>query len=103
MELSLFFAKFTSFYLDAYKRHYPYLKGCALHDPLAVAAALHPEWMVTHRMFLQADTGEELRGRTTENLFPREGILPNVDVCIGVKAEVFMKDFYTKVESLFRH
>lgn len=100
-ELSVFFADFTKFYLNAYKRHYPYLQGCALHDPLAVAVALHPEWVRTVPMFIHTDTEEETRGRTTENLFPAPGRQPNVEVSVQVEAEAFMKDFFSKVESLF--
>ncbi|WP_438448719.1 nucleoside hydrolase [Gorillibacterium sp. sgz5001074] len=99
--LGRFFADFTAFYLDAYKRHYPYLKGCALHDPLAVGAALHPEWVRTVPFFLHAETDDDSRGRTIENLFPPEGARPNVEVALQVEAEAFMKDFFAKVEGLF--
>lgn len=96
-----FFAAFTEFYLDAYKRHYPYLAGCALHDPLAVGIAWNPDWAQTVSMHLKAETEEDSRGRTTENLFPLTGRRPNVDVCVQVEAEAFMKDFFARVEGLF--
>jgi purine nucleosidase len=100
-ERSVFFAAFTEFYLDAYKRHYPYLKGCALHDPLAAAVTLHPEWVNTVPMFLKAEVEDDTRGRTTENLFPAPGSQPSVEVCVQVEAMTFMNDFFTSVESLF--
>ena len=50
------------FYLDDYKINKWRLAGCPLHDPLAVAAALHPDLMITMPVNLKAEL-EEAVGR----------------------------------------
>ena len=42
--------------------------GGAIHDPLAVAAVLHPEFVETVELNLTAETDGESRGRTIGDL-----------------------------------
>ncbi|GGP07697.1 nucleoside hydrolase [Oceanobacillus neutriphilus] len=95
-----FFVDFTQFYLNAYKKIHPYLKGCALHDPLAVGVAIYPEIVHTVPMNLEVDLSEEALGRTVENLNIELNEKPNVDVCFQVDSKTFMEDFFTKVDYL---
>lgn len=97
-EMSLFFAAMTEFYLKAYQQYYPYLKGCALHDPLAVAVAKQPAFVRTVPMFIQVDLEEDSLGRTTEDVYRTQPAAPTSQVCVQVEAEAFMADFYTCVE-----
>lgn len=93
-EVSGFFADFTQFYLDAYKELHPYLKGCALHDPLAVGVAKFPDLVKTIPIHIQIDTEEDGIGRTIEDLYRKTPDTPNTEVCIQVDTEKFMNDFF---------
>lgn len=102
-ETSAFFADFTEFYLDAYRTYYPFLKGCALHDPLAVAVAKNPDWVRTVPMFIKVDLEEDALGRTTEDLHRAQpDAAPNTKVCVQVEAEPFMSDFYKLLEHVMK-
>ena len=59
-----FLAGMTDFYIDAYSATQPELKGCGMHYPLAVAAALDPTLVTTLGMNLQVDLEGAYRGRT---------------------------------------
>lgn len=96
-EVSNFFANFTDFYLNAYKEMHPYLKGCALHDPLAVGVAVHPEIVQTLPMNIEVDLEDDARGRTSEDLQRIDTSKPNTNVCVQVDAQRFMNDFYKYV------
>ncbi|WP_248928805.1 nucleoside hydrolase [Paenibacillus hamazuiensis] len=99
-EIGTFFADFTEFYLQAYKEHYPYLKGCALHDPLAVAVAKNPGFVQTVPMFIKVDLEPDALGRTTEDLHRKEPAVPNSQVCVQVEAGRFMNDFFGLLDTL---
>ena len=94
---SLFFAEFTEYYLNAYKVLHPYLKGCALHDPLAVAVAGDPSLVQTLPMFITVDVEKGFEGRTVENLNRSLPDQPNTNVAFTVDAERFIKKFYKYV------
>jgi purine nucleosidase len=54
----------SRFYLDAYRRQYPDITGCALHDPLAVAVAEDPSLVSAEPMACDVEcTGEITRGQ----------------------------------------
>lgn len=93
-----FFADFTAFYLQAYKKYHPYLRGCALHDPLAVAVAKRPDLVAALPMFIKVDLEEDALGRTTEDLYRIHPTKPTTQICVQVKAELFMDDFFGLVE-----
>ena len=57
------------FYLDYYKTDQRRLAGCPLHDPLAAAAALHPDLITTMPVNLKVELEEAAgRGRTVADL-----------------------------------
>ncbi|AJY74062.1 nucleoside hydrolase [Paenibacillus beijingensis] len=97
-EVGAFFADFTEFYLKEYKKYHPYLKGCALHDPLAVGVAKNPALVRTIPMFIKVDLEEDALGRTTEDLYRTHPNEPTSHICIQVEAEQFMDDFFGLVE-----
>jgi purine nucleosidase len=99
-ESARFFAAAAAVYLDAYARRYPYLEGCALHDPLAVGAAFHPEWFTFVPMHLSAVTEGETSGRTWEDL-DRSGDAEYTSLgAFFVDAAAFEKDFFARVEKV---
>ena len=76
--------------------------GLSLHDPLAVAAALDPSLVRTERFFVDVETvGELTRGQTVayrrdpKHVWSRRK--PNVDVCVSVEGERFLKLFMGRV------
>ena len=58
------YADLTDYYIDAYKVTSPHLGGCALHDPLAVAAAIDPSLVTTLDLNMKVDTEGPYAGRT---------------------------------------
>lgn len=70
----------------------------AIHDPLAVAAVLHPELVRTIALNLTAETDGESRGRTIGDLNRLRQQEKTVRVCVDVSVEPFMKDFVNTVK-----
>ena len=68
-----------------------------MHDPLAVAVAVDKSLVETRRLFVTVETkGEYTTGETVADLrASKEGTVkePNMDVCINVNAERFLKSF----------
>lgn len=89
-----FAAEISDFYLSAYERFLGERK-CALHDPLAVAAALDPSIVTTVKMYVEVETeGNHTRGMTVGDrriTVNKELSVanPNVDVALGVDASRF--------------
>jgi len=57
--------------------------SCALHDPLAVAIALHPQLAFTHPFALTCITEGEAIGRTVARSFPADCKNPSVSVALA--------------------
>lgn len=70
------------------------INGCALHDPLTVGFALNREFLETKKYYVDVETISPLAyGQTIcdfRNLWKKE---PNVNVCLSVDAEGFVKHF----------
>lgn len=82
-------AELLEFYAEAYRRNYG-LSGGALHDPLAVAAALRPELLGWQAMRVEVETQEGLNfGRTVCDLYGVTGQAPNVSVAVTVDDAAF--------------
>lgn len=81
------------FYLDYYKTDRRRLAGCPLHDPLAVAAALHPELITTLPVNLKADLEGPGRGRTTADLSRLNDPQKDHHMAIDVDVQRFLKLF----------
>jgi len=99
---SIFFAKFTNYYLNSYQNLHPYLNGkAALHDPLAVSVAINPDIVTTVPMFLKVDLEQNTLGRTIEDISLSRKNDSATFVSLQVNAQKFLKDFFQKIESMF--
>jgi len=68
------------------------IRGCYLHDALAVAARVRPSLFKTRRLFVDVETrGELTRGMTVADLRHRSRTQPNMDVVVEVDAEGFLE------------
>lgn len=92
---SEYFYKLLSFYIKEYQRFYPYLAGCALHDPLAVAAACCPELVRTMPFHLTVSLEEADKGRLTEDLRQMDGP-ETTQVALKVNSRKF-KQLFTDI------
>lgn len=90
---ALAYADIVDFYIDAYERLNPDLKGCALHDPLAVAVAVDPSLVTTFNLNMEVGTDEENWGRTIGDKNRLLDENPNVSVCINVDHKTFNMRF----------
>lgn len=83
----------TDYYLERYKDHNK-LKGCALHDPLAVGVALDRTLVKTQHIYVAVETkGEFTSGQTVGDVYNRYGKQPNIHVCTEIDNERFIKTF----------
>jgi purine nucleosidase len=86
--------KIAAFYVTAYRRMYPGIEGCSLHDPLAVAIAEDRSLARTERMFVDvALHGELTRGQTIADRRRTSVPLHNADVCMDIERERFEANF----------
>ena len=91
--------RMTEFYVKAYKRMYPGIAGCGLHDPLAVAVAEDPSLARTERMFVDVELhGELTRGQTVADRRLTAVSLHNVDVCMDIDRPRFMANFLAAIK-----
>lgn len=75
--------------------------GCALHDPLAVFAALNPNLITGPHVNLDVLTDQEQKGRTILNVDAyREGKSPNVKVALDADIEGFKKSLLGDIDAL---
>lgn len=99
-ERSKFMTAIVEFYLEAYRQWHPYLKGCALHDPLAVGAAIHPEWIRTIPMHLTCVCEGEADGRTCEDLTKCDDENYRTEGALFVDHRAFEKHFLETCEKI---
>ena len=91
--------RMTEFYVEAYKRMYPGIAGCGLHDPLAVAVAEDPSLARMERMFVDVELhGELTRGQTVADRRLTAVSLHNVDVCMDIDRPRFMANFLAAIK-----
>lgn len=95
---SLFLADICKFYMDAYHSLNPFLGGCALHDPLAVAVVIDPTFVQAAPMHVQVDLEGSLSiGRTVGDRRLKPAQPPNMKVCLEVDTERFVSHFLERV------
>lgn len=97
---SLFFYEALKHYLDAYRQFHPYLDGSGLHDPLAAAAAVHPELLTVVPMHMMCVTEGPWTGRTMENVLRCKDREYPMGAALFVDVPAFEKEFFGKVEEL---
>lgn len=84
------FAAMLEFRMGAYGENYGFA-GAPLHDPIAVAAALHPGIVTTHRYAVAIETdGAFTAGRSVVDLAGVTGQPPNADVAMDVDVPAFV-------------
>lgn len=100
MEVSTPVTNFVEKIITHYMRFYQEVvgvNGCGMHDPLAVAVAIDRSLVKTRKLFVTVETkGEYTTGETVADLRgSKEGEvrIPNMDVCIEVDSERFIKNF----------
>ncbi|EPD29304.1 nucleoside hydrolase [Actinotignum sanguinis] len=95
-------AEITDSYIQAYGTIAPYLGGCGLHDPLAVAIAIDPSLASFFTTNLKVDLSEPFRGRTIGDEQRLNNPHKTVKVALTVDAERFLKEFMHRVSTLLR-
>lgn len=96
------FADMVDFYIEAYNKSSHKLPGCGLHDPLAVAVAVHPDLVKVLTLHMQVGTTEKDWGRTVAITEKMNDPDPNVSVCVDVKVDDFMNLFMDNLTELFK-
>ncbi|MDN2452332.1 nucleoside hydrolase [Lactobacillus sp. UCMA15818] len=95
------YADLVDYYIAAYKETNPHLHGCALHDPLAVAAALEPKLLETVYLNMKVDTQEPYEGRTIGDGTRLNLPATTTQVAVNVDVERFVAKFMERLTSLF--
>ncbi len=96
------FADMTDYYIDAYLKNAPELGGCALHDPLAAAVAVHPDLVKVLPLHMRVGTSEADWGRTIGINGKMNDPNPNVSVCVDVEVDEFVNSFMDLLTKLFK-
>lgn len=96
------YADMVDYYIGSYLATQPEIGGCALHDPLAVAVAIHPELVQTFAMYMNVGITKEDWGRTIGDKGKLREKDPNVTACINVDYDKFCNDFYNVLANLFK-
>lgn len=95
------YADITDYYIDAYKVTSPHLGGCALHDPLAVAAAVDPSLVDTIYLNMKVDTKGAYAGRTIGDETRINDDARQTQSAVNVDKERFVKTFMKHLTDLF--
>lgn len=96
------YADMIDLYIDAYAKNVPGLGGCALHDPLAVAVSVHPEYITTLQLPMRVGTDKEDWGRTVamaEKM--NDPKAANVKVAVDLDVDKFVKEFKQTLTNVF--
>lgn len=87
------FEEMCQVYMDAYAK-VGNVRGCGLHDPLAVGVVIDPTLVRTVPMHVVVDTsGSASDARTIGDRRKTPACPPNVDVCVEVDHERFVRHF----------
>lgn len=86
-------AEIVDSYIKAYQQDDPERKGCALHDPLAVAVAVQPDLVNTLSLPMMVEVEGPGRGRTIADRFKLHGDHPQIEVAVEVQVEEFTRLF----------
>jgi len=84
----------AQFYFDFHQR-VDGLHGCHMHDPTAVIAVLHPEWVETTALPLDVVLEGEQVGRTQRSSKPNK---TSVNVATRIQAEAVKKHFLQTIQ-----
>jgi purine nucleosidase len=95
-------------YIDyKYQRGWESEESTPMHDPLAVAAVTHPEFLTWQPAYVQVETGDRLRGAFLTDYLDSNWaeesqlrLTPNALVARAVDAAAFNEFFLTKIKEL---
>ena len=96
-EAAILFAGMTDHYIEVYEKNNPHMGGCALHDPLAVAAAIDPTLVSCLPANLRVDLEGPTRGRTVCDPERLRDARKSCEVAAGVDAPRFLDEFRRRV------
>lgn len=91
------YADMTDHYIGTYEQNNPHMGGCALHDPLAVAAAIDPSLVECLRTNLRVDLSGATRGRTVCDPDRLRDAEKNHEAALVVDASRFLRLFRERV------
>ena len=91
------FADIVGYYFNFYLEHQGYLGGCALHDPLAVAAAVDPTLVGCLPANLRVDLEGVTRGRTVCDPERLRDARKTCEVALTVDVPRFLVEFRSRV------
>ena len=91
------FADMTDHYIAIYEQNNPQMGGCALHDPLAVAAAIDPTLVGCLPANLRVDLEGAARGRTICDPNRLRDAEKTCEVALTVDAPRFLAEFRARV------
>ena len=91
------YADMTDHYIGTYEQNNPHMGGCALHDPLAVAAAIDPSLVDCLRTNLRVDLSGATRGRTVCDPRRLRDAEKNHEVALAVDVPRFLRLFRERV------
>ena len=95
-KVAQFIADCTGIYMDFYRDNEGF-HGCYLHDPLAVGVAINPDLVTTESVYMVVETeGKFTSGMSLADLRDRRDevtFLPNIDACLDVHTDRFLKLF----------
>ena len=94
---ALLLADATDHYISVYEENNPQLGGCALHDPLAVAAAIDPSLVGCLGANLRVDLEGSTRGRTVCDPDRLRDAEKTCEVALTVDAPRFLGEFRARV------
>lgn len=95
------YADIVDYYIEAYQETSPDLKGCALHDPLAVGVAIDPTFVKTLDLNMYVTTDEKYYGRTIGDPARLADPDTNVKVAVNVDADRYLEMFMSYLTDLF--
>lgn len=98
-----FLADMTDFYINAYRTTAPYLGGCGLHDPLAVAVAVDPTLVTTLPLNMKVEIEGPTRGRTIGDNDRLNDPAVTMDVAVGVDGDRFLTEFMSRIGRVAAH
>ncbi|HRQ23064.1 MAG TPA: nucleoside hydrolase, partial [Anaerolineales bacterium] len=90
----------TNVYMRFYK-HYEGFNGCALHDPLTLAAVIAPDLLALEEHYVDVDiSGGVSTGKTFADFMKVSKQPPNMKVALDVKGREFVELFIERMERL---
>ena len=96
-EAGRFFADMADHYISTYEKNNPQMGGCALHDPLAVAAAIDPTLVRCLPANLRVDLDGPTRGRTVCDPDRLRDAEKSCEVAVWVDSPRFLAEFRDRV------